>query len=442
MKWSEILNQENIVDSRLYEKYEVKRGLRDHDGKGVLAGLTRIGEIHSYVMNDGDFVPEAGQLIYRGMDINQMVKGFMDEKRFGFEEIAYLLLIGVQPNQEQLKLFKDLLASYRKLPYEFIKDMIMGLPCNDLMNVMSRSVLGLYSYDHQADETSVQNVLRQSLQLIAVLPLLAVYAFQSYQYYHGKKSLIIHTPDKSLSTAENILQMLRPDKSYTELEAKVLDLALVLHAEHGGGNNSTFTTHVVTSTGTDTYSAISAAIGSLKGPRHGGANIKVIEMIDDLKKSVSNWREPDQVEAYLKDILNKKAFDRKGLVYGMGHAVYTLSDPRARIFKRFVHDLAEEKDWLEELHLYDQIERLTPELMKKYKCIDKPICANIDLYSGFVYRMLGIPEELFTPLFAVARVVGWSAHRLEEIVNQGKIIRPAYRSVAERRVYVSLNDRR
>jgi len=440
-QWKDVIEGANNIESNLYEKFQVKRGLRELSGKGVLAGLTRIGEIHSYIIDEGEIVPEAGRLIYRGIDIDDLVDGFLSEKRSGYEETCYLLLMGELPNEDELDEFRRIMGDLRQLPDSFVRDMIMGLPSKDMMNVLARSVLALYSYDDNPDDTSIENVLMQSLQLISVFPLLAVYGYQAYQYYHGESSLVIHSPRTDLTTAENILHMLRHDNSYTDLEAELLDLALVLHAEHGGGNNSSFTTHVVTSSGTDTYSAIAAAIGSLKGPRHGGANIKVAAMFDDLKEVVSDWENEEEIEAYLHKLLSKEAFDKKGLIYGIGHAVYSISDPRSVIFKKYTEELAIEKGLTKEFELYNRVERLAPQVIQKERRMYKGVSANVDFYSGFVYRMLGIPDELYTPLFAIARITGWSAHRIEEIVNRGKIIRPAYRSVANRRVYTDLDKR-
>ncbi len=431
----------STINPELYNKYDVKRGLRDISGKGVLTGLTEIGEIHGYNTEGGKMVPCRGKLFYRGYNIEDIVQGFLKENRFGYEEICYLLLFGELPDKKSLKEFETNLSQYRQLPVDFTRDMIMKAPAKDMMNVLSRSVLALYSFDDNADDTSVQNVLRQCLQMIAYFPLLAVYGYQAYTHYHGKKSLIIHSPLPELSTAENILHMLRPDSRFTRLEAVLLDLALVLHAEHGGGNNSSFTTHVVTSTGTDTYSAIAAALGALKGPRHGGANLKVVQMIEEIKKEVKDWEDNEEIEAYLNKLLNKEAFDRSGLIYGMGHAVYSLSDPRAEIFKNYVGQLAEQKGLKDEFMLYSKIETLAPAVISKARKIYKGVSPNIDFYSGFVYRMLEIPVELFTPIFAVSRIAGWSAHRVEEIVNSGKIIRPAYMSIAPRREYVPMDER-
>lgn len=440
-KWSQMAAKCNQVDKELYPKYEVKRGLRDINGKGVLAGLTRIGEVHSYIIDEGETIPVPGRLLYRGIDIESLVDGFLKDKRPGFEETVYLLLFGELPSSLQLMGFKKQLASYRELPDFFVNDMIMKSPSKDIMNLMARSVLTLYSYDDDPDNISVDNLLYQSLQLIAQLPLLAVYGYQAYSHYYKTESLIIHSPLESLSTAENILYMLRADHAYTELEAELLDLALVLHAEHGGGNNSTFTTHVVSSSGTDTYSAISAALGSLKGPRHGGANIRVTGMFDDLKHIIKDWSNDGEITAYLESVLKKEAYDKSGLIYGIGHAVYSVSDPRAVIFKKYVEALAQSKGLVDEYQLYASVERLAPSVIGKYRKMYKGVSANVDFYSGFVYRMLGIPEELYTPLFAVSRIAGWTSHRIEEIVNRGKIIRPAYKSVEQRREYVPMKDR-
>lgn len=440
-KWGSLMQTADMIDTELYKKYEVKRGLRDLSGKGVLAGLTRIGEVHSYIVDDGETIPQPGRLIYRGMDISDLVNGFLADGRSGFEETTYLLLMGELPTSEELADFKTVIGNYRELPDGFVRDMIMGLPSKDMMNVLARSVLALYSYDDNPDDTSIENVVKQSLKLISVFPSLAVYGYQAYKYYHGESSLVIHAPKPELSTAENILHMLRHDNEYTKLEADLLDIALVLHAEHGGGNNSSFTTHVVTSSGTDTYSTIAAAIGSLKGPRHGGANIKVSAMFDDLKNDVKDWEDEEALKNYLGRLLNKEAFDKQGLIYGIGHAVYSISDPRAVVFKKYVEQLAAEKGLTKEFELYNRVEKLAPEVITAGRTMYKGVSANVDFYSGFVYRMLGIPEELYTPLFAISRITGWCAHRIEEIVNNGKIIRPAYRSVAKRRVYIPLEER-
>ena len=420
----------------------MKRGLRDINGKGVLAGLTEISEIQSSMVDEsGSTIPCEGKLFYHGINIKDLVSGFIREKRFGFEEAVYLLLFGQLPSERQLKDFSALLARYRTLPTSFVRDIIMKAPSRDMMNTLARSVLTLYSYDDRADDISIPNVLRQCLQLIALVPLLSVYGYQAYNHYHEGQSLYIHAPDPELSTAENILRILRPDSKYTALEARVLDVALVLHAEHGGGNNSTFTTHVVSSSATDTYSVIAAAIGSLKGPRHGGANIKVVKMFDDMKKTLPDWTDEDAVRGYLKALLNKQAFDHAGLIYGMGHAVYSLSDPRADIFRAFVKSLSEEKGLDKEYELYSLVERLAPEVIGEERRIYKGVSANVDFYSGFVYSMLDLPTELFTPIFAIARIAGWSAHRIEELCNAGKIIRPAYQSVAPRADYIPLHER-
>lgn len=434
--------ENNMIDPEFYNKYDVKRGLRDINGKGVLTGLTEISEVFSFTENpDGTRTPQNGKLFYRGYDVEDIVNGFTTENRFGFEEVAYLLLFGELPNKENLDEFNRLLDYYRTLPTGFVRDIIMKAPSRDIMNAMSRSVLTMYSYDSNADDISVPNVLRQCLQLIALFPIFSVYGFQAYQYYHDNQSLIIHTPQPQLSTAENILYMLRPDCKYTPLEAKLLDMALVLHAEHGGGNNSTFTTHVVSSSGTDTYSAIAAALGSLKGPKHGGANIKVVRMFEDIKAHIKDYEDEAEIRAYLEKILNKEAFDCSGLIYGMGHAIYSVSDPRARVFKGFVERLSDEKGRQKEFKLYSNVERIAAQLISEKRRIHKGVSANVDFYSGFVYSMLELPQELFTPLFAVARIAGWSAHRIEELCNASRIIRPAYQNVMPRRSYVNINDR-
>lgn len=430
------------IDPELYTKYEVKRGLRDINGKGVLAGLTEISEIVSYTVEDNEMIPCDGRLYYRGYNINDLVTGFGKDKRFGFEEITYLLLFGKLPTADELSEFCALLADYRKLPTTFVRDIMMKSPSSDIMNSISRGVLTLFSYDDYPNDTSIPNVLRQSLELIALMPLIAVYGYQCKNYYLDGESFIIHQPVPEYSTAQNILHLLRPDSKFTELEAKVLDIALVLHAEHGGGNNSTFTTHVVTSSGTDTYAAIAAALGSLKGPKHGGANVKVTAMFEDMKQNVSDWTDEDEIADYLTKLLHKEAFDKAGLIYGMGHAVYSISDPRANIFRTFVDKLATEKGMEKELELYHLVEKLAPQVISRERHIYKGVSANIDFYSGFVYSMLGLPPELYTPLFAIARISGWSAHRIEELSNAGKIIRPAYKSVSTHRPYEALADRK
>lgn len=438
---SKLCTSTGQIDPTLYTKYEVKRGLRDINGKGVLAGLTDIAEVKSYTIEDHELVPCEGKLYYRGINVEDIVKGFIDDDRFGFEEVTYLLLFGKLPTKKQLIDFTTLLAGYRTLPTSFVRDIIMKAPSQDMMNTLARSVLTLYSYDENADDTSLPNVLRQCLQLISLFPLLSVYGYQAYSHYHDGNSLYIHAPQPELSTAENILYILRPDSKYTPLEAKILDIALVLHAEHGGGNNSTFTTHVVTSTGTDTYSAIAASLGSLKGPRHGGANIKVIRMFEDMKSKIKDWSDEDEISNYLTALLHKEAFDKAGLIYGIGHAVYSLSDPRAEIFKGFVERLATEKGKNEEFKLYSMVEQLAPNVIAKERKMYKGVSANVDFYSGFVYSMLDLPLELYTPIFAISRISGWSAHRIEEIINNGKIIRPAYKSIAKHTEYQSLLDR-
>ena len=441
LKLTDLCYKNSIIDPGLYYKYDVKRGLRDINGKGVLAGLTEIAEVKAYTIEDSEMIPCQGKLFYRGYDLDDLVHGFISENRFGFEEITYLLLFGDLPSKEELNEFNETLSSYRSLPTSFVRDIIMKAPSQDMMNTLARSVLTLYSYDEKADDISVPNVLRQCLQLIALFPMLSVYGYQTYEHYHKGKSLFIHPPQKELSTAENILYILRPDSKYTELEARILDIALVLHAEHGGGNNSTFTTHVVSSSGTDTYSAIAASLGSLKGPKHGGANIKVIKMFENIKENIKDWEDEDEITSYLSDRLNKKVFDKSGLIYGMGHAVYSLSDPRANILKGFVEKLSKEKNKTKEFNLYSLIERLAPDVIAKERRIYKGVSANVDFYSGFVYDMLGLPRELYTPIFAISRISGWSAHRIEEIINAGKIIRPAYKSISKHKSYKKFEER-
>lgn len=435
--------QNSQIDASLYGKYDVKRGLRDADGQGVLTGLTEVSKINSYYLEDKEIVPIEGKLYYHGIDIEQLVHGFIEEGRKGcFEEATYLLLFGKLPNEEEITTFNQILGEYRKLPTNFVRDIILKAPSKDMMNTLARSILTLYSYDDKADDISIPNVLRQCLQLIAISPLLAVYGYQAYSHYHDGNSLFIHPPVPEMTTAENFLHVLRPDGKFTELEAKVLDIALVVHAEHGGGNNSTFTTHVVTSSGTDTYSSTAASLGSLKGPKHGGANIKVVKMFDEIKRNVKNWEDEAEVRAYLEKILDKEAFDKSGLIYGIGHAIYSVSDPRAKVFKSFVEKLSVEKGMLKEFKLYDMVERLAPQLMAEKKNLHKPVSANVDFYSGFVYGMLDLPLELYTPIFAIARMAGWSAHRLEELINGGKIIRPAYKAVAKNQKYIPLAQRK
>ncbi len=428
----------STIDPSLYQKYDVKRGLRDVNGKGVIAGLTNISKIVSFAP-DGS--PCDGELYYRGIPVEKLVSGFMSADRKGFEEVAYLLIFGRLPNEKEHSDFRKLLARGRTLPTNFVRDVVMKAPTHDMMNMLSRSVLTLASYDNSTNNLSLPNVLRQCLMLISVFPLISVYSYHAYNHYECGGSMYIHYPSEKLSTASNILRLLRPDKKYSPLEARVLDLALVLHMEHGGGNNSTFTTHVVTSSGTDTYSAMAAALGSLKGPKHGGANIKVVQMFDDLRKSVSDVTDEDAVRDYLLRLVRREAFDQKGLIYGMGHAVYSLSDPRARIFKTFVAALAEEKGRSADYQLYEMVERLAPQVIADERRIYKGVSANVDFYSGFVYSMLGLPLELYTPMFAIARVVGWSAHRMEELINADKIIRPAYQSVVEPNIYLPMEER-
>ncbi len=438
---SDLAAKSSKINPELYSRYQVKRGLRDQDGKGVLVGLTEIGDVHSYILDEGEMVPVPGRLTYRGIDIMDIVRGFREEERYGFEEITYLLLFGHLPDEKKLRDFQHILADYQNLPEDFVRGTILKTPGKDVMNMLSRSVLALYSYDDNADDTSIYNVLKQCIKLIAWFPSLAVYGYQAFYHYHENQSLFLHSPKPELSTAENILHMLRPDCKYTKLEATLLDLALVLHAEHGGGNNSSFVTHVITSTGTDTYSVMAAAIGALKGPKHGGANIKTVYMMDDIKENVKDWKDDEEIGSYLSKILKKEAFDRAGLIYGIGHAVYSISDPREVIFEGYAQKLAKEKGLEDEFNLYHKVEELTPSLISKHNGSNKIISANVDFYSGFVYKMLGIPIKMFTPIFAIARMSGWSAHRIEEIVSEGKIIRPAYKSVAQRKNYIPLKNR-
>jgi len=439
-EYAALCREADKIELPLFDEYGVQRGLRDKNGNGVLAGLTNISRIESFKMEDGKKVPCEGKLWYRGYDCIELVNGFRN-KHFGFEEVAYLLLFGSLPTEEQLKQFREILASSRTLPTNFTRDVIMKASSNDIMNSLTKSVLTLASYDKNCSDTSIENVLAQSINLISVFPMLAVYGYHAYNHYANDESMYIHRPQKKLSTAENLLMMLRPDKQYTELEAKVLDIALVLHMEHGGGNNSTFTTRVVTSSGSDTYSVVAAALSSLKGPKHGGANIKVVEMMRDIQANVSDWENEDEVRSYLQKIMNKEVFDKKGLIYGMGHAVYSLSDPRAQVFKGFVEKLATAKGREKDFALYSMIERIAPEVIAQKSKIYKGVSANVDFYSGFVYSMLEIPLEMYTPIFAIARIVGWSAHRIEELINMDKIIRPAYKSVMSEREYVEMEKR-
>lgn len=439
-KLAEYCMNSGRFDQDLYIEYDVKRGLRDSNGKGILTGLTEISDVVAFKSVHGRKIPIDGQLYYQGYNVMNLVEG-NKTSRFGFEEITYLLLFGELPNKDQLQEFLDILGNYRELPDNFVRDIIMNAPNANMMNVLQKSVLTLYSYDDHPEDISVNNVLRQSLQLIARFPLIAVYGYHSYRHYILDKSLVIRRPKPELSTAENILRLLRPDGQYTELEAKVLDIALIIHAEHGGGNNSTFTTHVVTSTGTDTYSAIAASLGSLKGPKHGGANLKVQQMFKDIEEHVANWEDDDEVTDYLTKILNREAFDGKGLIYGIGHAVYTESDPRCVILKKYAQALSNEKGLTKEFELYNRVEGIAIKLMQQHRQLFKPICANVDFYSGFVYTMLGLPMELFTPIFAISRISGWCAHRIEELANEGKIIRPAYKYVGHHVPYLDLDDR-
>lgn len=440
-KYSKICKENDSVDKELFAQYGVKRGLRDLNGRGVLTGITNISRVESTKMVDGEIVPCEGRLYFRGYKIQDLVQGFMKNGRFGFEEVAYLLLFGKLPKDAELEEFKNIMAASRRLPTNFTRDVIMKAPSADIMNSLTKSVLTLASYDKYVADTSVENVIRQCVQLISIFPMLSVYGYHAFNHYKKNKSLYIHRPKSELSTSENFLRMLRADKKYTELEAKVLDLALVLHMEHGGGNNSTFTTRVVTSSGSDTYSTVAAALSSLKGPRHGGANIMVVEMFKDIKAHVKNHKDDGEVKEYLRKILNKEAFNKKGLIYGMGHAVYSVSDPRSEIFKRFVEQLATEKGRQKDYELYSMIERLAPEVIAEERQMYKGVSANVDFYSGLVYSMLDIPEELFTPMFAIARIVGWSAHRLEELINADKIMRPAYVSNCEYNEYIDIDDR-
>lgn len=429
------------IDPDLYVEYDVKRGLRDMNGKGVLTGLTEISDVVSYDVVDGKKLPCDGRLYYHNYNIFDLVKGF-EGRRYAFEEATYLLLFGSLPNVTQLEQFKKLISEYQLLSNSFTRDVLMKAPSSNIMNALQKSILTLYSYDENPEDISAQNVLRQSIQIIAKMPLISVYAYCAYRHFKLHESLMIRNPIHDYSTAENILHMLRDDGRFTELEASVLDIALVIHAEHGGGNNSTFTTHVVTSSGTDTYSAVAAAIASLKGFRHGGANMKAKRMLDDIKLHVTNWKDEGMIRDYLVKIVNKQAFDNTGLVYGIGHAVYTKSDPRAVILKKYARELAIEKNRTEEYEFYERIERIAKEVIAEHRHLFKPICANVDFYSGFVYDMLCIPEELFTPIFAISRMSGWASHRLEEIINNGKIIRPAYKYVAEHLDYIPLEERK
>lgn len=435
------LVQKNIIDPELYTQNDVKRGLRDNDGKGVLCGLTEVSEVNAFRNVNGEKIPIDGELIYQGIDVRQLVENCISENRFGFEETIYLLLFGVLPTQQELRTFTNLLADFRSLPRSFVRDVIMKSPSSDIMNMLARCVLHLYSYDNNADDVSPDNVLRQCLQLIAQFPQLAVYSYRADQYYNAGSSLIIHQPVPEFSCAQNILHMIRKNNRFTDLEAKTLDICLIIHAEHGGGNNSTFTTHVVTSTGTDTYSSMVASLGSLKGPKHGGANIKVMNMMENIKENLHNKWSESNVKDYLSKILAKEAFDKTGLIYGMGHAVYSMSDPRAEILKVFAGKLSIEKGMEREFELYNMVARLATELITEQRNTIKHVCPNVDFYSGFVYSMLNLPRAMYTPMFAISRIAGWSAHRMEELTNGNKIIRPAYKCVKPRKLYVPLNER-
>ena len=440
-KLAEYSMRSGRIDGKLFEEYDVKRGLRDSSGKGVLTGLTEISDVVSFGYVDGEKVPIDGELYFQGVNVRDLVKGFSN-RRFAFEETTYLLLFGKLPTKEQLDEFITLLGEFRSLPDTFVRDVVMKAPSSNMMNTLQKCVLTLYSYDESPEDISIANVLQQSLRLIAQFPLFCVYGYHAYRHYHLDKSLIIRNPKPELSTAENILRLLRKDGTYTELEARVLDVALVLHAEHGGGNNSTFTTHVVSSTGTDTYSAVAASLGSLKGPKHGGANLKVQEMFRDIKAHVSDWEDEEALRSYLVHILRKEAFDKAGLIYGIGRAVYTESDPRAVILKEYARKLSEEKGLTREFELYERVERIGGECLMSGRKLLKPVCANVDFYSGFVYSMLGLPAELFTPIFAISRISGWSAHRIEELANAGKIVRPAYKYVGHHVDYEELEERK
>jgi citrate synthase len=436
---SKIAEKNNIINPEFYKRYDVKRGLRNENGTGVLVGLTKIGNVHGYTVKDGQRLPDEGKLTYRGIDLEAIVEGFQSENRFGFEETCYLLLFGELPNKSCLEKFKKVLGNYRYLPDGFTEDMILKFPSNNIMNKLQRSILAAYSFDDNPDDTSIRNIVRQSIELIARIPTMVAYGYQAKAHYYDNQSLFIHSPRPDLGIAENILYMIRPDNHYTKTEAETLDLALVIHAEHGGGNNSAFATHVVSSTGTDTYSAIAAAVGSLKGPKHGGANIKVMEMMDDIKRNLKDWTNHNEIRNYLIKILNKEAFDGAGLIYGIGHAIYTLSDPRAKLLKKKALELAKEKGRIEEFNFYKNVEDISIKIFKELKGID--ISANVDFYSGFVYDMLNIPCELYTPIFAISRIAGWCAHRIEQVASEPRIIRPAYKNVKDKETYIPIEKR-
>jgi len=440
-KYATMTTENSSIEPEFYGKYNVKRGLRNQEGTGVLVGLTKIGDVHGYIVDESEKVPVEGQLRYRGIEVADLVAGFQNEERHGFEETCFLLLFGRLPNREELGEFIEVIGVNRSLPVNFKEDVILNMPSDNIMNKLARAVLTAYSFDEKAEDYSVENLLKQCVQLIAWFPTICAYAYQAKRHYFDKKSLYLHRPDPNMSTAENLLRMIRSNRKYSKLEAELLDLSLVLHAEHGGGNNSAFTVHVVSSSQTDTYSAIAAGIGSLKGGRHGGANLKVLQMMEEIKENIPSLNDEAAIRAYLEKILNKEAFDGSGLIYGIGHAVYTLSDPRAVLLKSKAKELAKEKGFEEEFHMYEIIERISPEVFLDVKGSDKAMCANVDFYSGFVYSMLNIPSELFTPLFAIARIPGWCAHRMEEIIGGGKIMRPAYKNVSGKKNYRPLTER-
>ena len=436
------IRKNSVISRKLYDEYNVKRGLRNENGTGVLVGLTRVGDVHGYLLDEGEQIPVDGRLRYRGISVKELTDGFQKAKRYGFEEVCFFLLFGDLPNQEQYDMMTSELAKERDLPEGFVEEMILKFPSTDIMNKLARSVLVLYSFDENPDDVTVSNVVNQCIRLIAQMPLMAAYGYIAHDHYHCDGSLFINRPDPSLSCAENFLHVLRKDGKFTQLEAEVLDLCLVLHAEHGGGNNSSFTTHVVSSSGTDTYSAIAASIGSLKGPRHGGANLRVMNMMEDLMENVKDYYSDEEIEKYLVKVVKKEANDKSGLIYGFGHAVYTLSDPRAVILKQRAKELSEECGYGEIFQLYDRVERIAPEVFRRTKKSGKTVSANVDFYSGLVYKMLRIPKDLYTPIFAMARVVGWSAHRIEELVFKPRIMRPAYKNVCPKKPYVELEDRK
>ncbi|MCL2220552.1 MAG: citrate/2-methylcitrate synthase [Chitinispirillia bacterium] len=438
---ADIALKAHYIEPDLYKEYNVMRGLRKADGTGVLVGLTNIGDVHGYIMDEGEKVPVEGRLRYRGIDVEDIVDGFQKDRRFGYNETAYLLLFGKLPSSDQITLFRGMLDACRELPDGFMENMILKAPTPDVMNSLARSVLASYTYDKNPDSLEIRNVLRQCIELIARFPTFVAYGYQAKCHYYDNKSLVIHKPQTGMGTAQNFLHMIRPDSAFTELEAETLDLALVLHAEHGGGNNSAFALHVVTSSDTDTYSAIASAVGSLRGAKHGGANIKVAGMIEDIKQGIKDWADDDEVTAYLTKIIRKEAFDRTGLIYGMGHAIYTQSDPRSEILRAKAEELAKDKGCINEFNLLRSVERLTPTVFARAKGSNKAVCANVDLYSGLVYRMLNIPQELYTPIFAISRIAGWAAHRIEEIISGGRIIRPAYKSVVSRMAYIPVEQR-